>query len=192
MKTTARILGSLLLSGILFGSALPAFAETSTGEIILDAGTTPGGGDIELISVTDFDFGTHTISGTKETYQLSTNTTKTTISDLRGTGAGWTLDAKISEFKTADSTPKTLRGAAFNLPQGVLTSDNPAALPPTANALTLNTELQTIITAGTDTGMGQWEQDYAQASLVVPSGNHAGKYQADLEWILTATPLPNP
>lgn len=186
MKKTRIILASALLvsSFSLIGNS--AFAETSNGEVILNSGTTPGGGDIELTDVTDFDFGVHEITGSTQTYRTVNTLTKTTISDLRGNGKGWTLDARISPFTNSDS--RELLGAKFSLPVGSLTSDTPTALPPTAFPTILSNSSQTVINAGTDTGMGTWEQDYSDAELSVPGGNYSGSYNAELEWILLSTP----
>ncbi|WP_010052766.1 WxL domain-containing protein [Carnobacterium maltaromaticum] len=134
------------------------------------------------------------------------------VTDVRGTGAGWTLTASISDFSDGE---KKLKGAIFSFPVSAVYSDRfseeEEAAPISKEAVfdTSNVELP-ILVAEPDTGLGSWiiffDTDdrgisypwlmdkngnfhrYGGPSLYVPSGNLAGNYVAAITWSLRDAP----
>ena len=134
------------------------------------------------------------------------------VTDVRGTGAGWTLTASISEFTAGE---KKLKGAIFSFPVSAVHSDKyieEEESPPISKEAifdTPNVELP-ILVAEPDTGLGSWiisfDTDdrgigypwlmdkngnfhrYGGPSLYVPQGNLAGNYVAAITWSLRDAP----
>ena len=134
------------------------------------------------------------------------------VTDVRGTGAGWTLTASISKFI---SGKKELKGSIFSFPISdvyteVYSRKNDS--PPTSKKAifdTPNVELP-ILVAENDTGLGSWGINfgtddrgigypwlmdkngnfhrYGGPSLYVPKGNLAGNYVAAITWSLRDAP----
>lgn len=136
------------------------------------------------------------VSGTI-TYPLAnSNDPYVQVTDTRGSGAGWDLKIKISDFQTADK--KVLKGAEMSLGFGELRTTNPAgnaaAAPTTAASVTLNAAPQSILSAAKDTGLGTWANFFNKATtnptskLVIPGGSYVGEYTATIDWTLSDTP----
>ena len=134
------------------------------------------------------------------------------VTDVRGTGTGWTLTASISEFTAGE---KKLKGAIFSFPVSAVHSDKyideEEAPPISKEAIfdTPNVELP-ILVAEPDTGLGSWiisfDTDdrgigypwlmdkngnfhrYGGPSLYVPQGNLSGNYVAAITWSLRDAP----
>jgi hypothetical protein len=134
------------------------------------------------------------------------------VTDVRGTGAGWTLTASVSKFTAGE---KILKGAIFSFPVSSVYSDrfsDEEDAPPTSKEAifdTPNVELP-ILVAEADTGLGSWlihfgsddrginypwHMDkngnfhrYGGPSLYVPQGNLAGNYVAAITWSLRDAP----
>ena len=134
------------------------------------------------------------------------------VTDVRGTGAGWTLTASVSEFSAGE---KKLKGTIFSFPVSAVHSDRYSkkeeSAPVSKEAVfdMPNVELP-ILVAETDTGLGSWiicfdtddrgigypwhmDQNgnffrYGGPSLYVPSGNLAGNYVAAITWSLRDAP----
>lgn len=128
------------------------------------------------------------------------------VTDLRGTGSGWTLSLQLGEFKDnpANST-HTIKGATLSFPSvNAITSDDVtynSSLAPVAFAQTFAAggASANLMSADTGKGMGYWEARYnsreltysdnsksvvAPIQLTVPGDNYAGNYTADLTWTL--------
>lgn len=163
-------------------SPLSVSAETSNGHVELLEGSGTNG-PLSLDNVSNFEFGSQTISTTAETY-TATADLETVVTDLRGTGLGWNLGAKITSFK---NTEHTLLGASFTLPIGTLSTTGNATAP-VATETTLNDSTQTVLDAAQNSGLGKWSQNYTNATLEVPSGNYIGDYSATIDWTLTDGP----
>ncbi|MGX7418667.1 WxL domain-containing protein [Carnobacterium gallinarum] len=192
MKTRKLITSSVVLSAILVSVSIPtglAFAATTAStkaDVELTAGTGSGGaGPLNLDKAPAFNFGSQEIATTLKTYNADGDV-PLTVSDIRGTGEGWTVNAKITTFA---STDRTLTGAEFILPAVVPTSpEGNSPKPDDTKATTLNATDQQVFGAKKDTGLGQWKAKYDKAELKIPSGNYAGKYSATIEWTLLAQP----
>ncbi|MBC1813797.1 WxL domain-containing protein [Listeria booriae] len=212
-----------ITAATLFGASTFAHADTttSTGKIKLEADdsavtpldpTNPDGptptipdptdpdnngtgntGSLTIDFLSNLDFGTQKVSGQSQTYHAVNKNPYIQVTDKRGTGAGWILTAKATDFK--DGT-KTLKGAAMSLKDGqVKTQSDNQSVAPTTSDITLNGNTQTVLAAEANAGMGTWLDVYAgtdgnneNVSLYVPAGNLAGDYNSSITWTLEDSP----
>ncbi|WP_025188463.1 WxL domain-containing protein [Enterococcus faecalis] len=154
-------------------------------------------GPLTIDYVSSIDFGQQEIKEKEAIYNAKTEHPYVQVSDRRATGAGWNLKASIDEFKNEDQK-KTLKGAELSLKNGVVksTSGNVSEKPQGHN-VTLNKDLQVIMQAGTDQGMGTWldvfsgkKDDNENVQLKVPAGSAQAKqsYSSVIHWELTDAP----
>lgn len=79
------VFGLMISAGLLGATTVVANADTSTGDVTFTGGTLS-----MSVDTTNLAFGSNAITSSNAT--LDTTTTPTvTVSDLRGTSAGWTL-----------------------------------------------------------------------------------------------------
>ncbi|WP_207696227.1 hypothetical protein DOK67_0002041 [Enterococcus sp. DIV0212c] len=168
----------------------------------VDPGEEGGTGQVGLLTidaVSQFNFGSAAISGGETKTNAVAKDGETLgiqVTDKRGTGAGWNVRAKISNFedKTDDKNIKTLKGATVKIPAGTFkTSANGDTLnPPTAanaQGTVIGTTETQLITAAKEKGKGSWVNAWAdQVELVIPGGNLVGTYSATITWTLIDTP----
>lgn len=135
------------------------------------------------------------------------------VSDRRGTGAGWNLTMQLGTFTETNvaegKTAHTLRGATLTFPVvtpiTVATSTATADEAPTTNSVTFNAggSSAVLMNAKVGQGKGLWEARYnsralaysdgstatkAPITLYVPGDNYKGTYQANLNWTLADSP----
>ncbi|WP_239256756.1 WxL domain-containing protein [Listeria ilorinensis] len=155
---------------------------------------------LRIAYVSKLDFGSQKISSEDQTYTANkvtmtnqkTNTTKeinpaVTISDGRGTGAGWKLQVKQSGAFSNGSD--TLENATLTLEKSSIYSNKSnAATAPVGGNVSVNTNNATVMTAAASSGYGTWQEEF-KASLNV-KGNTAkeGTYKTNLVWTLSDTP----
>ncbi|EIT2385578.1 WxL domain-containing protein [Enterococcus faecalis] len=154
-------------------------------------------GPLTIDLVSNIEFGEQKIKEKEAIYNAKTEHPYVQITDRRGTGAGWTLKASIGEFNNEDKT-KTLKGAEFSLKNGTIksTSSN-VSEKPQGYDVNLNKDLQVIMQAVTDQGMGTWldvfsgtKDNNANVQLKVPAGSAKAKqsYSSVIHWELTDAP----
>ncbi|ELZ4686242.1 WxL domain-containing protein [Enterococcus faecalis] len=154
-------------------------------------------GPLTIDLVSNIEFGEQEIKEKEAIYNAKTEHPYVQITDRRGTGAGWTLKASIGEFNNEDKT-KTLKGAEFSLKNGTIksTSSN-VSEKPQGYDVNLNKDLQVIMQAVTDQGMGTWldvfsgtKDNNANVQLKVPAGSAKAKqsYSSVIRWELTDAP----
>ena len=154
-------------------------------------------GPLTIDLVSNIEFGEQEIKEKEAIYNAKTEHPYVQITDRRGTGAGWTLKASIGEFNNEDKT-KTLKGAEFSLKNGTIksTSSN-VSEKPQGYDVNLNKDLQVIMQAVTDQGMGTWldvfsgtKDNNANVQLKVPAGTAKAKqsYSSVIHWELTDAP----
>ncbi|WP_375178506.1 WxL domain-containing protein [Enterococcus rotai] len=150
-------------------------------------------GPLSIDVAPNFDFGTDKIGvGTTDYPIKNTNNPYAQVTDSRGTGSGWHLRAKITEFETADKSNK-LTGATLTLVSKELQTTNPQGVAfraPVAESITLNDSPQNLLSAAAGNGLGTWANyfDKDASKLTIPGGNLIGEYTATLEWSLATTP----
>lgn len=165
--------------------------------IIPDPDGDGGTGNKGLLGIdyaNDFDFGTKQLSGSSKLY----NTTKDAyvqLTDKRGTGSGWKLQASLKEFAT--SAGKTLNGAKIKVSPTNYTvigmESNVSDAPVIVNGIFLNSNETpvTVATAGLNQGLGSWalKFDKNNTTLEIPGGNFIGEYTSEINWTLLNTPV---
>lgn len=122
------------------------------------------------------------------------------VTDLREKNTGWNVTSQITDFKTADG--KVLKGAKLTLPKGTPTLQgtpgegiDPTTFAPEASGITLGSDAQIFFKAEANKGTGTWadnmfdnkDANTLATTLLVPAGNSAGDYTADITWTLSDT-----
>lgn len=222
MKNKVLVLTSMmLLSTVGFGSsvnAATASTATSDGKISFIAGddevTPPVGptdpvdpgnpgtgnkGPLSIDYVSNIKFGEHKISGKNTIYSALNEKPYVQVTDLRGSGAGWNLTAKASEFKSADGT-KVLKGAelSFKNAQVQAGSAENVSSAPVATDLTFNNkDSQPVLNAEKDSGKGTWlnlwsgnaqKNDNVQLKVLAGTADANTEYTATITWELLDAP----
>ena len=142
-------------------------------------------------AVPSFDFGTQDITTDNKTYNAVTAGTLT-VSDLRGTGAGWNVTVtQQAQLKTAANDELT--GAVLKLTNATTSNSYNETVNFTAADLTPGTASR-VFDAPVNNGNGTSRLKFADASsdaqLEVPGSTvkKAAAYTAILEWTLTDSP----
>lgn len=213
--TTLLSLSAMTLIGashVTFAEDAPTKNPTSKGIVTLTAGdgaaitppidkdtpkedVTNQAGPLSIDVAPNFDFGTDKIGvGTTEYPIKNTNNPYVQVTDSRGTGGGWDLKAKITEFETADKSNK-LTGVTLTLASKELQTTNPQGAAFRAPAgdvdgVTLNDAPQSLLFAAEGNGLGTWANyfDKGTSKLTIPGGNFIGAYSATIEWSLATMP----
>lgn len=133
------------------------------------------------------------------------------VTDRRGTGAGWNLTLTLGDFVEQNvaegATAHTLKGAQLSFPQvtSITTADASGSLAPSTVKQTFEAggSAKVLMSAAKDQGMGLWEARYNSRELTlsngtttekqpiqlsVPGNNYAGQYKATLTWDLADAP----
>ena len=153
-------------------------------------------GKITLTSAPVLDFDTHNISGATMEYEVIGDENRVQVSDLRGSGEGWTLTAKLSVFRhnDAENGSETLQGAFITVTNPAVTSNSTiATASPTAETFTLTSGSDSvdIIRADLTQGMGVWDSLWTRTNtkLTVLVGTaKLGDSYATIDWNLQVAP----
>ncbi|AZP97198.1 hypothetical protein CYK59_09695 [Latilactobacillus curvatus] len=194
MKKYTLLLSSLLtvaslsaVSGQVF-AAVATDGQSGTSKVTATL-TAPADdkGSLKLTAVPDLDFGTKEITDQALTMDQTADGT-VSVSDSRGTGAGYTVDVALTTPFTSGA--HTLAGSTLTLKNANGTSQNNdgKTVSDTKDAVLTDTAAKNIITAGKDQGMGNWNYNISKSTLNVLSGAYAGKYEGQLTWTLKASP----
>ena len=184
------VLGLMISAGLLGATTVVANADTtgsSTGDVTFTGGTLS-----MSVDATHLAFGSNTITSSDAT--LATSSTPTiTVSDLRGTSAGWTLTvAQGQQFNTDEE------GAGSALTNAALTvagTESDSAVTNGSTTLTPGTTSAagaagTVASAKNGTGNGALTVTFSDSKLAVPGKTTklATGYTTTLTWNLSATP----
>ncbi|WP_086314596.1 hypothetical protein A5821_002179 [Enterococcus sp. 7F3_DIV0205] len=191
MKTNKILVGIAAISMIFSTSMVVNAEEMVDQESKSDIGfTAPTEGALTLLNVADFDFGSNPISAKDEVYKSKTDTA-TTVQDIRGTEAGWTVQvAQNGQFK-ADK--KELTNAQITLKTPTI-SDKSTGSATAKTDVVLNTDgsSATILDAEAGFGNGVTIESFGKdaAVLAVPGETVkvAKQYETTLTWTLLDQP----
>lgn len=195
MKTT-----TLLLSGMIALSSVVAVAgqthaavatdgQSGTSKVTatLTSSTDPADKTVKLTAVPDLDFGTKEITAAAIDMPQTTDGT-VSVSDARGTGAGYTVDVALTTPFT-DTASHVLTGSTLSvINAGGKSVENASNTNAGTTATLTDTAAQNIVTAKTGEGLGNWNYTIKGSNLNVLPGAYAGSYEGQLTWTLTATP----
>lgn len=188
-KIIFLFLSTIVTTTIFPGLNVQADESTST---TFDLSGNTSSQSLALEKVPTFDFGSVSISD-KAIFLDTKGTSELQVSDLRGSGEGWSVQTRISSFIDSRNDKKSLRGAEFSLKAPPVTSvdlGNKSG-EPKAGEVKLDDSPQTVFSAVTNEGMGGWMADFSSedsAHLSIPSGNTQGSYSAELTWTLLNAP----
>lgn len=170
----------------------------------------PTAGPLSIVFASSFDFGTHDIQASDQTYtaaaqKLDDGTSRDNyvqVNDSRGNYTGWSLSVtQNADFKSADG--KVLTGAQVTLGNGAIQgkgTDNPADVSAATTTLTPGTASGTILGATNGKGSGNNLLNFGSAdgktnadtsvTLAVPgtTTKYATAYTTSLTWTLADTP----
>ncbi|MDT1959430.1 WxL domain-containing protein [Carnobacterium divergens] len=164
--------------------------------------TNPGTGNegsLTIDYVSNIEFGTQkTASGTM-IYHAQNEHPFVQVTDKRGTGAGWNLTAKATEFKSATGS-KVLKGAELTFKNGVLKTqtENISPAPQNKDVTFSNSDAHVMMNAKEDTGRGTWvdvfsgklnDNENVQLKVLPGTADTNVDYTATINWELTDAPM---
>ncbi|KRN57032.1 WxL domain-containing protein [Carnobacterium divergens] len=164
--------------------------------------TNPGTGNegsLTIDYVSNIEFGTQkTASGTM-IYHAQNEHPFVQVTDKRGTGAGWNLTAKATEFKSAAGS-KVLKGAELTFKNGVLKTqtENISPAPQNKDVTFSNSDAHVMMNAKEDTGRGTWvdvfsgklnDNENVQLKVLPGTADTNVDYTATINWELTDAPM---
>lgn len=159
------------------------------------SGKTGNVGELTIDNVSPFVFGTQSLTGKKATFYSTTKDANTQVTDKRGTGAGWTLSVKSSEFVDSKDSSKVLKGALVTIPVGTVSSDDGnSSEKPVASIASINSTDTIIFKAEEKNGLGSWvnkfdgESNDSKVSIDIPAGSLKGSYVSTITWTLADAP----
>ncbi|WP_207696237.1 hypothetical protein DOK67_0002031 [Enterococcus sp. DIV0212c] len=163
---------------------------------------TNSSGLLKIDRVPNFSFGKVVRSGLyQEEYAINSNP-YIQVSDLRGNLGGWSLYAKISNFvsepTSKDQKRYLLSGANLTIQEGDIQEHNSQyAAPPKSHTVSLNKDLQKVMSADKNAGQGVWATRWKSEKGVnkkikldiLPNTAKAGReYTATISWKLADVP----
>ena len=180
-----RIKSVLLAATALAVMAPAAFAADSTQ-------VTVTGGTLSITNPLAADFANTALNGTAQTKTASLSAS--TVSDGRGSGAGWHTTAQATRFSEYDATlnagaggyvagGKQLPASSLTMSQPTVSSPNTTSPDPTIGAgpYTLDGgSAATVASAAADAGMGDYDFGATTLSLAIPADAYAKTYRSDV------------
>lgn len=119
---------------------------------------------------------------------------KITVSDYRGTNAGWKLSVSRSDFTNLADSSKKIAGVTMTLAPSGDETDGVATSAPKETVV--NNQGTMLINAATGTGTFTNNFGVTNGKLTIAAGSNktivAGTYQADVNWTLANTPDTDP
>lgn len=217
MKATKiTILGLVALTGLVLNSTIVLAEEvgnaSTPAKIIIEKADDTGGGSKPLIPIdpldppttgplridaaSAFDFGSLKlgVATSKDVVIPKDKAVGVQVTDLRGTGAGWTLTAKIDELK-GKTNPTNILKATISIPQGILrtTNDGDTTMLPDTFALKLSNVAAPVMRAKKNNGLGVWALKFngsaETVSIRIPSNAYIDNYSGNITWALQDAPM---
>ena len=176
---TRRLAISTVAAGTLFATAFTpgAFADETTATVT--------GGSLSVTEPLVADFAVRSISGVAQTTTAALDTFS--VSDLRGSGAGWHVTAEASQFTTGT---KTLAAGSLSTPALTVDSPDTASGDPTmaAGPYVLDNGALQIASAALNAGMGEYDFSASTLTLALPADVFAGAYASTVTISVVTAP----
>ena len=162
----------------LTGLAGPAFGADGTTATVT-------GGALEITNPLAADFAGRSITGVAQTTTAALDTFS--VSDLRGTGAGWHVIAEASQFTTGT---KTLAAGSLSTPALTVASPDTTSADPTmaAGPYVLDNGPLQIASAALNAGMGEYDFSASTLTLALPADVFAGAYASTVTISVVTAP----
>lgn len=150
-------------------------------------------GPLSIDYVSNIKFGEHKISGKNISYKAININPFVQVTDLRGAGDGWSLSAKMTEFKSGN---KVLKGATLALQDGVVkagSSSNVSLAPNKSDVLFNNGESELVMSAVDKGGRGTWLTVWSanksiQLNVIAGTPEANTEYTSSITWELKDVP----
>lgn len=191
--TLLALLAALILTMTNQPVQAAAVGDSTTGDT--QAVVSFKAGDLKLQAAPALDFGQHEISAAVQVYTAESVGDPVRISDLRGSGEGWSLTVALSKFQLKEDGGDTLAGAVINTSAPtVKTNAENLGKPPvqvTEIELTSDGTVTRVWNAEEKSGMGVWELEWIAVNTtltVYPGTAEEGDSEAVLTWNLQSTP----
>ena len=174
------IAATMAATAVLGIAATPAHAADA-------ADVTVTGGSLSITSVTIGNFAGVTLDGSAKTTTATVD--PLSVTDARGTGAGWNVTMQGTQFTEHDGTAYVTGGktlplnslslSALTVAANGTTSPAPSTLSP--SGIDNTTGAVKIASAAVDEGMGQYDFTGAdKLSLGIPASAYAKTYRSDI------------
>jgi hypothetical protein len=165
-----------------------AFAVVSPAALAADdTSVTVTGGSLAITNPAAADFPGTTLDGTSQT--KTAGLAAFTVSDDRGSGAGWHVTAQATQFSEVDGTGAYVTGGK-QLPASSMTMTAPTVSSPNTTSAdpTISTgphtvdgaSAATVASAAVDAGMGDYDFSATTLTLTVPANAYAKTYRSDV------------
>jgi hypothetical protein len=170
----------LLFASTAAASTMFAAALTPAAFAADDTTATVTGGSLSITNPLAANFEGRSITGLAQTTTADLATFS--VSDLRGTGAGWHVIAQASAFSTSSGTIRTLAAGSLSTPALTVASPSTGSADPTmaTGPYVLDNGALQIASAALDTGMGTYDFSAATLTLALPADVFAGTYSSTI------------
>ena len=177
---TRRLAISTVAAGTLFATAFTPGAFAADGTT-----ATVTGGAFSITNPLVADFEASPITGVAQTTTAALDTFS--VSDLRGSGAGWHVLAQASQF-TAGT--KTLAAGSLSTPALTVASPDTGSTDPTmtVGSYVLDNGALKIASAALDTGMGKYDFSASTLTLALPADVFSGAYASTVTISVVTAP----
>lgn len=173
--------------------------------------STPGLLTLDFVS--NINFAEQKVSATEQHYHSTTLRPFVQVTDIRGTGQGWSVTASMEGFKTINSEDvgvSSLKGATITFKGGEVDTNGSGEAPEVISQITednvssftlgTNSDAITVVNAEPGEGMGTWVTRWLDpdkstplnenVTLTVPGGTATtGNHTAIITWTLKNSPV---
>ena len=173
LSSKTKVFSLLVSTGLLFGLSSQAFAAGGTGADTTNASVTLQSGAFDVIAPqASADFGNIQVDGTVKNADVNF-AGSLVAKDFRGTGAGWRVNVRASQFTHAGGTTLTLPTSTLTLhsvssitPEAGTTSPNPTSLHTTDAVIDTGSDVG-VASAALNNGMGAYDVAFVNPSMSI-------------------------
>lgn len=168
ISNKARVLGLVGAAALSLTMAAPAFAAD-------DTTATVTGGSLSISEPLVADFAGRSVTGVAQTTTAALDAFS--VSDLRGSGAGWHVTAQATEFDGAIGT-NVLAAGSLSMGQPSVASPDTTSADPTiaAGPYVIDNGAVPIASAALNAGMGEYDFAETILTLALPANVFADAY----------------